>query len=270
MRAGVSTACFYPELTERSLCLVAETGARSVEIFVNSEQEFSQTFFGGLGASARSLGVRVVSVHPYTSGFEHMFFFSNYHRRFEDGLELYRRYFSHAASVGAEFFVLHGSFASERPPNEVVFERFLALSEAARQCGVRLLQENVARCRSGSVGFLREMRQALGDSVGFALDIKQALRSGYGPEETLAAMGDRVLHVHMSDNGPAGDCLPPGEGSFDIKSFLLKLAKMGFDGDVILELYAENYDNLEQLTKSFEYLDKITSNIQTIQQNSTQ
>ena len=42
-------------------------------------------------------------------------------------------------------------------------------------------------------------------------------------EEILATLGSRVVHVHISDHGEKGDCLPLGSGSFRIRSFLEQL-----------------------------------------------
>ena len=50
--------------------------------------------------------MRLPPVHPYTSFAEPNFFFSDYPRRFDDGLELYKQYFHASAEFGARFFVL--------------------------------------------------------------------------------------------------------------------------------------------------------------------
>ena len=39
MLAGISTACFYPELTERGLSYIAGLGAQAAEVFFNAASE---------------------------------------------------------------------------------------------------------------------------------------------------------------------------------------------------------------------------------------
>ena len=67
MRIGMSTACFYPQPLEEILPIIARLGVHAVEIFFNTESEFEPRFYETLGAQARSLGLDIVSVHPYSS-----------------------------------------------------------------------------------------------------------------------------------------------------------------------------------------------------------
>lgn len=259
--AGVSTACFYPQTTERALELVGEMGAPVCEIFVNAHQEFSVSFFKGLLDRAQHYNLQISAVHPFTSGFENMYFYSDYPRRLEDGIELYRRYFALTASLGAKFFVMHGSFPGTDLPDQGVYERFSLLQRTARQEGVVLLQENVSRCRSTDPAFIEGMRKALGDEAQFVLDIKQAVRGGVDPFKMLEAMGANLAHLHISDHKGDEHCLPPGKGCFDFGAFLKKAVSYGFHGVSLLELYRRNYKDMEELTKSFENLATIITNI---------
>lgn len=254
MRVGLSTASFYPEPTEKALLLTAEAGASCAELFINAPSEFTPAFFDQMAALAREHGVDIVSVHPYTAGFETIYFFSNYPRRQQDAMELYRRFFELSARIGARYFVLHGALAQASLPDEEVFERFLALRTLAAREGVRLLQENVARCKSRSPAFIRGMRAALGKEAEFVLDTKQALRSGTSIEEMLLAMGDGVRHVHISDYTEGKDCVLPGRGRFDIAAFARLLSAGGYAGDVMLEVYHDSYGDVRELFDAYRYL----------------
>ena len=108
MRIGMSTACFYPQPLEEALPIIAGLGVRAIEIFFNTESEFQPRFYESLGAQVRSLGLDVVSVHPYTSPMEGMLLFSDYARRTKDGMMQYQRYFECAAALGARFLTFHG------------------------------------------------------------------------------------------------------------------------------------------------------------------
>lgn len=255
MRTGVSTACFYPASTEEALLLAARSGAPCTEIFVNADSEFSPAFFDRLAASARENGVDVVSIHPFTSGFEPILFFSDYPRRMQDGLDMYRRFFELAARIGARYFVLHGARAQSVLPDEELFERFMLLRRLAAGEGVRLLQENVARCKSRSPAFIRQMRACLGEEAEFVLDTKQALRSGVSIEEMRLAMGEGLRHVHISDCSGEKDCVLPGRGGMDISGFSRLLSGSGYTGDLMLEVYRDSYGEVQELFSACRYLE---------------
>lgn len=103
--AGLSTACFYPELTERGLMFAASIGAQAAEVFFNAPSELTDSFVRELRRIADGSGTRILSVHPFTSGLEPLLFFSGYRRRFCDGVELYKRYFHAANLLGANLLV---------------------------------------------------------------------------------------------------------------------------------------------------------------------
>lgn len=254
MRIGISTASFYPETTERSLELAARAGARSAEVFVNAMREFSVPFFKRLSHIAGNCGVEIVSVHPFTSGVEPITFFSNYPRRFEDGLRLYRRFFELTARAGAPYFILHGASPHAQISPEEICARFAVLSDAAAQYGVTLLQENVSRCISASPQFIRLMRRELGDKAAFVLDTKQALRSGSSAAEMIDAMGGALRHIHISDYKTDKDCLPPGRGVLDFPALIASLRTQGYRGDLMIELYRDSYERESELHESYEYL----------------
>lgn len=254
MRVGVSTACFYPAPTEEALLLAARSGAPCTEIFINADSEFCPSFFDRLAASAKGYQMEVVSIHPFTSGFEPIFFFSDYPRRMQDGLEMYRRFFELAARIGARYFVLHGARAQAALPEEELFERFMVLRRLAAGEGVRLLQENVARCKSRSPDFIRHMRAYLGSEAEFVLDTKQALRSGFSIEQMCQAMGEGMRHVHISDYSEEKDCVLPGKGKLDITALSRMLSESGYVGDMVLEVYRDSYGEVQELFSAYQYL----------------
>ncbi|MDD2955918.1 MAG: sugar phosphate isomerase/epimerase [Oscillospiraceae bacterium] len=254
MKTGISTSSYYPLETLEALKSLGKAGVGSTELFFNSASELTDRYVDELKAVAKHYGVRVVSVHPFTSGFEPFLFFSNYPRRLEDGRRFYEQYFRAAQRLGAEICVLHGDHHGGRLSEEEYFERFALLSDDARRYGVTLAQENVARCRCREPGFVRRMSAALGEKAAFVLDLKQALRSGTDAYSMAQAMGNRLLHVHVSDSGPAGDCLAPGNGNFDFARFFQTTASLGYQGSWMIELYRENYPTERELLKSLALL----------------
>lgn len=256
MKTGVSTSCLFPMLTEEALTVLTGMGVHTVEVFLNSPSEKTPEFAKLLNAIANAADTQIVSVHPYSSEAEGVSFFSRYSRRFDDEAEGYRRYFEFCNLVGAQFLVFHGARSFMPLEPDFYFERFIRLRDIARKFGVRLCQENVARCHSGTPKFIRSMVHAIPD-VDLVLDIKQAVRAGVTPFEMLDAMGDRLAHLHLSDHRANCDCLALGEGDFDLAELARRLKAMAYQGAVLLELYSWNFSRDEQLIESLRLFESL-------------
>jgi len=258
MLPGISTACLYPLSTEQSLETLLALRPACVEVFINAGSELEPDFLRELRARAGSAGARIVSVHPYISGMDPMFLFSGYTRRFDEGAELYRRFYQAACILGADCVVFHGDHRLSHLPRQEYFSRFERLWEDAREQGVSLCQENVERCASHSVRFIAEMKKAL-PRVEYVLDVKQAVRAKQSVFEMARAMGDKIKHVHISDHTASESCLPPGKGVFNIEKLLSAIRGNGFSGGVIVELYGENFKDIVELSAGFQHLCRVLS-----------
>ena len=261
MQFGISTSCFYPALTEWAVRILAQEKVPATEVFLNSFSELDPSYLRQQKNMLDYGGTRVLSVHPFTCGLEPMLFFGDYRRRFEDGVELYKRYYEAAAELGAQYFVLHGDRKEGTLPDEAYFERFAELDAVGRPYGVRLAQENVARCRSGKLSFLKKMKQALPDAA-FVLDVKQARRSGEDWREIVDVLGGSLRHVHISGASAEKDCLSLLEGDFPLEEFLGALKKNGFAGGVILELYRQNYGGYGELMESLHKMEQAAAQLE--------
>lgn len=257
MRAGVSTACLYPRLLEEALYDLALGGVSHTEIFINTDCECNRAFVAGLAETLSRFEMTCRAVHPYTCPMEPMMFFSNYPRRMNDILEYYKRFFGVMNQLGAQIFVFHGNKSGMQTPNALYFERYARLVQLGKSFGVTVAQENVSRCESGSLRFLKEMAAALGDDAHFVLDTKQAVRAKENIFDMVRALGDHICHVHISDHGELGDCLPIGKGRFQVKRFLGLLSEVGFDGSVMLELYRSNFDTISELVHNYHTLSRM-------------
>ena len=56
--------------------------------------------------------------------------------------------------------------------------------------------------------------------------------------------------------------LLPGKGSFNIKEFLTKLKKNGFEGSVMTEVYRSSFTDINELSESQRYIENIIQAIQ--------
>src|ERR671924_27624 len=82
--------------------------------------------------------------------------------------------------------------------------------------------------------------------VRFHLDVGHAHLAGDTTGELLAAFGDRLAHVHVSDNFGVDDLhLPLGAGSIAWRDVIDRLRGIGYDGTVTLEMHSPEPRHLE-------------------------
>ena len=251
MKFGISSACFYPENTENAVKFLADNKIPNIEIFFNSPSELQLDYLKEL---KDILGTtNVVSVHPFTSIYEPYLFFSEYERRFYDGLKIYESYFKAAQFLGAKYVILHGSLKQTNITNEEYFKRFEKIDSLAKNYGVRLLQENVAPFKSSSSEFISDMKQYIPD-VQFVLDTKQCVRANEDILNMANVMGKNIAHVHISDHTENCDCLIPSFGEYDFSPLFSTLENLKYDGVVLIEVYKNNYTDKNELLTGYQKL----------------
>lgn len=254
MKIGISTSCLYPMYTEEALKAVASNGVTLTEVFFNANCELEPSFVKQLCDIKNEFGTNVVSIHPTMSLAESFMLFSNYDRRFNEGLDIYKRYGEIAATLGSRYVIMHGGKPNGTMDNYGYFDRFAKVAEAVSQNGATLLQENVAKFRAGDIDTLCTMSEYLGDRVSFCLDVKQSIRGGYSPYEVLKKLGGKIKHLHLSDSTDQNDCMLPTRGNFDFKGFLSAAKASGYTGDAVIEVYRNAYDELQELFDSHKNL----------------
>ncbi len=248
MKIGVSTACYYPLETEKSLIEIGKAGIQTTEIFFNASIELEQDFVNELKTIKDYYGINITSIHPTASLADSFMLFSAYERRLKEGLDTYRRYGEIATQLGAKYVILHGGKPNGVLDDDGYCERFLQISDATAISGATLLQENVVNFRGGSLEFLQIMKKKLGNKAAFCLDIKQSVRNGYSPFAAMEILEDSVKHLHLSDNNEYKDCLLPLQGDFNFKEFLKHAWANGFSGDGVIEVYRNAYKEYDELS----------------------
>lgn len=263
MKIGASSACFYPLETEKAFLHIAELGFKYSEIFFNCRSELKPAFVRELKEIKDAYGMNVVSLHPYRSFAEGYNFFSSYERRFQDGIEDYKRYFNAAATLGAKYIVMHGAKNRIDIPPEEYAERFGRLNEIAKQFDCIVAHENVVDYVGAFPDFMFFMKEYLGDEFKMVLDVKQARRANVNPFEFIETMKSNIVHVHLSDCDEKGhDCLPPDEnGAFQFRKLFTELHKVGYSGRYMIELYSNNFHDKNEIIKSAKYLENILNEV---------
>ena len=261
MKIGISTANLYPMNIEDTFAYLESQGAREAEIFVNTTSEVTKSFATMLKDRANAAGMHIRSLHSYTSCFEPYMLFSQYERRFEDGLKVFATIFQAAQTAGADYVILHGDRDPGVLPAAQSIRRYERLYDLGREYGVTLLQENVVRFRACRPEFVREMRAQIGEKAQFVLDFKQCRRTGVPIPEMIDAMSGAIRHVHVSDCTETEDCLMPGAGHEDFPALLRLLKASGFNGTLTIELYRRNFDKISELSKGCATLAKAIADI---------
>lgn len=257
MNVGASTANLYPMPVEQALGRLLALGFRDVEVFLNTASELEPAFLDDLHRQADEAGARIVSFHPFLSGFEPFLLFSEYERRYRDYCREYERFFEAAARLGAGLMVLHGDRLPGVLPEEESVARYAGLYAVGQRYGVTLAQENVVRFRASDLGYIAALRRGMGDRARFVFDLKQCRRAGHQPDEVIEAMGSGLIHVHISDHDADRDCLMPGRGTVDYPRLLTLLQRVGYTGPLILELYRKNFGEEQELVQGRRFLETI-------------
>lgn len=259
MEVGVSTACFYPSPVEDNLDRLAGLGASCAEIFFNTFCEMKPPFTEVLRERLEQNNLRLVSVHPFTSLMEGIMLFSGYQRRTEEGMALYRDFFRNARSLGASYLTLHGErqMGNRETPAETSrkMAAYNRLCDIAEEEGMIVAQENVVWCRSSDPDYLRIMYENV-PKLRYTFDVKQAHRAGKSWEDYLPVIGDRLVNVHINDFSAEQSCLLPGEGVMEYRPFFEYLRSIGYDTQVLIEVYAANFSDDSQVSYAIDYLKK--------------
>jgi sugar phosphate isomerase/epimerase len=120
----------------------------------------------------------------------------------------------------------------------------LPLVEARR--GITVAIENMFPVHIGSQPLTLHSNQDLDELEGIphlVLDTSHAAVAGHDLLEVRSRFGDRLRHVHLSDNAGRGwdSHLPPGQGVLPLGRFLDDLVASGYGGAVSLEVDLRRY-----------------------------
>lgn len=122
-------------------------------------------------------------------------------------------------------------------------EAFAALAPRAAAHSLRLMVENVP----GAYETVAQFGALLDADVrlGWHFDIAHAQVRGNRAHDFLTAFGERLVHVHLSDNtGREDSHLPLGGGRLDWKRLVRAVKRAGYDGTVTLEVFSDDRDYL--------------------------
>lgn len=261
MQTGISTASlFMRKNNEEALPLFNDLGVRTAEVFLTSFSEYGEEFARLL--KERRGNVRINSVHILNSQIEPQLF-SGHERVKGDCFSLLDKVLAGARLLGAPYYTFHGTARykkSARNPENDDFDKIgRGLAEITGFCkdrGVTLCLENVEWSTYNRVGVFTELKKRVPDLRG-VLDIKQARIAGEGYEKYLDEMGENIAYVHISDVDEKGNIRLPGQGIFDFETLVKRLQDVRFNGDLLIEVYKENFTDEKELKTACDYVNEL-------------
>lgn len=257
---GISTACFFPDAyNEDAVSLLGSLGVKNIELFFSCIAEYQMPFVNELKLRAQDSGINICSIHAYSLAFEPQLF-SLHARARQEALDVYQRVLEAGAALGAGIYVFHGPAHLRRSTALTLDYPSIAqmtdpLARTAKSFGIRLAWETVHYCWYQAPDFPKRLLPHLEtDNLYFTLDLKQAAQAGYDPISFVPAAAERLANIHVCDfvRDESLGVLPrlPFDGVMDFGALRGALAGIGYDGAMILEVYAQNYTSHAELTES--------------------
>jgi sugar phosphate isomerase/epimerase len=148
------------------------------------------------------------------------------------------------AQVGATAVNVHPDPVTRSYPRAEVIranaEAMTELVEVAEERGLRLMLENLGPA-FGAVEQLAPLLAA-DERLGFHLDVGHAHLGGNRLHQLLEAFGERLAHVHVSDNLGVDDLhLPLGAGAIVWDDVVAALKALAYDSTVTIEVFSRPY-----------------------------
>lgn len=261
MVTGVSTASlFLRKSTEDVFPLFQQLGIQHAEVFLTTFSEYGEAFARKLLQTKGNIDVH--SVHILNTQFEPQLFNGQLRTR-EDAHQWLETVLCGAQLLGAKYYTFHGlarvKSASRSGKNDnfaAWVPHFQQIISACEKHGVTLCLENVEWSTYNRPGVFTYLAQRL-PSLGGVLDIKQARISGHPYEAYLNEMGSRLKTVHLSDIDENGKMCLPGMGTFDFETLIKRLRDYGFNGALLMEAYADDYNCETELKTACDYINEL-------------
>jgi len=153
------------------------------------------------------------------------------------------------------------------PPNRAMarfFEGLEQVVDLAEELQVRLLVEPEPDLMIERTSQFQEfIKDVQSPAIGINFDIGHFFCAGEDPVTAFETLFQWIGHVHLEDIGQSRihQHLVPGDGAIDLESIFMAMARLGYHGDITLELYP--YVNGPDVAgrKSLEYIRPILTEL---------
>jgi sugar phosphate isomerase/epimerase len=224
-----SSAAFFARPLSWTFRLVAECGYRGVEVMVTKDPESQDP--ARIRALADEFGLSVGAMHAPCLLLTRKVWGTDPIGKIDRSVEA-------AADANIPVVVVHPPYRWQRAFRRWLVEDLPGLEE---RTGIAVAVENMFPVRVAGRDVTFHSNQDLEELEGLphlVLDTSHAAVAKHDLVEVRKLFGERLRHVHLSDNAGKGwdSHLPPGEGVLDLDVFLEDLAASAFDGAVSLEV----------------------------------
>lgn len=239
---------------------MCDLGVKNAEVFLTTYSEYDESFARLL---ARKKGdISINSVHILNTQFEPQLL-GTHPRVKADAFALLERVLKCANALGAPYYTFHGTARVKRASRSGERDNFPAMIASFREVsgfcqarGVTLCLENVEWATYNRLGVFEKLAAEVSALKG-VLDIKQARISGVPYERYVSEMGEKLAYAHLSDIAENGKMCLPGRGVFDFDTLIKRLKDVGFDGALLIEVYADDYGEESELKASCDFLNEL-------------
>jgi 4-hydroxyphenylpyruvate dioxygenase len=241
MRTSIATVCLSGTLDQK-LVAAHEAGFDGVEIF-EPDLVASPQSPEAIRARAEQLGLSLDLYQPFRD------FEGVGPELLEQNLRRAAAKFALMARLGIETMLLCSNVATARSGDEqLAAAQLRQLGDVAEPFGVRVAYEALAwgRFVDSYETAARIVRLADHPRVGLCLDSFHILSKGHNPEAIETIPAEKIFFVQMADapllsmdvlSWSRHHRLFPGEGGFDLGTFMGHLVRTGYDGPISLEIF---------------------------------
>ncbi|MCA1839286.1 MAG: sugar phosphate isomerase/epimerase family protein [Actinomycetota bacterium] len=224
-----STGTFWMWPLDRTFGTLAEAGFEAAELMVTRDPRTQSA--QAPGTIAAQEGMKIVALHAPMLVVTRRVWGPNFLSIIERSTEV-------AKALEADIVVVHPPYVWE-----LQYQRWLLneLDRFSADNGVAIAVENMFRLWLGGTPVRGHRWVSPADLERFTqltLDTSHCGVDGYDILEALDRLRGRLAHIHLSDS--VGDHRDnhafPGEGTLPLAKFVGKLAEVGFQGSISLEL----------------------------------
>ena len=224
-----SSAAFFARPLENTFRIVAETGYTGVEVMVTKDPASQDP--ERMRSLADEHGLEIGAIHAPSLLMTRKVWGTDPVGKIDRAIRV-------AEQAEVPVVVMHPPFRWQRAYRRWLDETLPVLEQ---RTGVTVAIENMFPVRMGRHGMNFHANQDLDELEGLpdlVLDTSHAAVAEHDPVEVRRRFGDRLRHVHLSDNAGKGwdSHLPPGDGVMDLDAFCDDLVAARYEGSVSLEV----------------------------------
>jgi len=226
---ALSTAAFFARPLADTMALAAECGYAGVEIMVTKDPASQDP--EEMRRVADRHGLHLLALHAPALILTRSVWGADPIGKIDTATRV-------ARAAGIPVVVMHPPYRWQH-----AYRRWLlgSLPGVEERTDVVVAIENMFPVHVGSRPLMLHANQDLDQLAGLphlALDTSHAAVAKHDLTEVRRTFGERLRHVHLSDNAGKGwgSHLPPGEGVLDLDGFLRDLGASDFAGTVSLEV----------------------------------